>query len=300
MKGMAGICHEFARVNGVRLHYVYASANSPRAIFFLHGFPDFWYSWRYQLPYFAKNYHVIAVDQRGYNFSEKPKRVADYALNLLVQDIKNLADHLGLHKFALVGHDWGGAIAWEFANRFPERLSSLTVLNCPPLQVLMAEQFRDGRQLKSSYYIYLFQLPWLPERMLTRNNCAGLIRTLKALNPSFSAEEIVAYQHAFSIPGSVRAGINYYRCAMRQFLPRYLAGDRQPMEIRVPVHVIWGVRDGALQASLTTQFAPLCKNRYRIDYVNAHHFVHQEKPAVVNTLIDKWLRGSIEQNPLDR
>nr|MDO8114465.1 alpha/beta hydrolase [Candidatus Sigynarchaeota archaeon] len=292
MQNLNGIIrHGFADVGGTKLHYVEAGWNNERSIVFLHGFPDFWFSWRHQIPFFAGDYHVIAIDQRGCNLSGKPARVSDYSVDFLVLDVKKLADHLGLHKFVLAGHDWGGAVAWEFANRHPNCLDSLIILNCPPVQLLMAEQLKNARQLKSSYYIYLFQVPWLPERVLTLNNANMLARMLSYMIPSITPQELAIYRDGLGQIRTLRSAINYYRCAFRRFLPRLLSGNMESVDIRCPVFVIWGVEDIALQTSLTTRFPKVCSAGYKISYVNAGHFVHQDKPALVNRLIDAYIKN---------
>ncbi len=281
--------HGFAEVEGIKLHYVEAGWNNARSIILLHGFPDFWYSWRHQVPYLAKDYHVIAVDQRGYNLSGKPRRVSDYSVDLLVNDVKNIAKSLGLTKFTLVGHDWGGAISWEFANQHPKMLTSLIILNCPPIQVLMAENLRNGLQMKSSYYIYLFQIPKLPELVLGKNEGEALARLMVHVNKAITPAELLTYRKGLSTPGTLKSGINYYRCAIRQFFPEFLGGTTKKIEIHVPVLVIWGVKDEALQESLTRSFPALCKRDFTIKRVEAGHFVHQERPLLVNRLIARYL-----------
>ncbi|HME54481.1 MAG TPA: alpha/beta hydrolase [Candidatus Lokiarchaeia archaeon] len=284
------IHHGFATIGDCKIHFVEAGATNAKVLVLLHGFPDFWYSWRHQIQGLSRDFHVIAIDQRGYNLSDKPLKISDYSIDVLVNDVKQFVKQLGLGKFVLVGHDWGGAIAWEFANRYPELLSGLVVINCPPLKVLFAEQFHNGKQLKSSYYVYLFQLPLLPELMLSRNHAALVAFVLSGpgMNPRITRSEIQAYRKEFGSPGAIRPGINYYRSALRQFLPRYICGSMKQVSIHVSTCVIWGVRDGALQASLTRKFPALCKNGYQIHYIKAGHFVHQEKPGTVNALIRKF------------
>lgn len=291
MSELENIIHDgFIKIGDCKIHFVEAGAKDANTIVLLHGFPDFWYSWRHQIPCLSREFHVVAIDQRGYNLSGKPGKIAEYSIDILVNDVMQVARHLGLSRFVLAGHDWGGAVSWEFANRYPNMLSGLIVINCPPLKVLFAQQFRDGKQLKSSYYVYLFQLPLFPELLLARNHAALIASVLSGpgMNPRITSPEILSYRKVFGSPGDIRPGINYYRSAIRQFLPRYLCGRMQQVEIHVPTCVIWGVHDGALQASLTRKFPALCKNGYQIHYINGAHFVHQEKPFIVNTLIRKF------------
>src|SRR6202451_2040321 len=126
--------NEYATVNGVRLHYV--TAGKGPLIIFLHGFPEFWYEWKEQLPEFGKDYRAVAPDMRGYNLSEKPAGVEHYQMKELVEDVRALAEHLGYKKFILVGHDWGGGVAWGFAIAHPEYLEKLVIVNCPPPAIL--------------------------------------------------------------------------------------------------------------------------------------------------------------------
>jgi epoxide hydrolase 4 len=284
------IHHGFVTIGACKINFAEAGVHNATTLIMLHGFPDFWYSWRHQIQGLSGDFHVIALDQRGYNLSDKPAKISDYSINFLVNDVKELAKQLDLGKFTVVGHDWGGAVAWEFANRYPSLLSGLIVVNCPPLHVLMAEQLRNGKQLKSSYYIYAFQFPQLPEYLLTRNHAAMLLSLLSRMNPSITPDEKLVYRKAFSTPDTIKSGINYYRCAIRQFLPRAIGGTIGTFTIRVPTSIVWGIHDSALQATLTRAFPALCKNGYEIHYINAGHFAHQEKPGIVNALISRFCK----------
>src|SRR5579862_5143678 len=164
--------HRYAEVNGVKLHYV-EQGKGP-LIIFLHGFPEFWYEWKDLLPAFAKNYHAVAPDMRGYNLSAMPAAVEDYKVPLIVEDVRALAVKLKAKKFVLVGHDWGGVIAWAFAAVHPEMLDKLVIVNAPHPTVFSRELANNPAQQKASGYFNLFNSPQA-EQMLSQNNYAGML-----------------------------------------------------------------------------------------------------------------------------
>ena len=215
-------------------------ASGPRpTVLFLHGFPMLAACWHEQFAGLSDSYRVVAPDMRGYGGTDAPSRVRDYSLDILTRDVVELIDALGVDKVHLVGHDWGGAIAWEVAQRYGSRLHSLSVLNCPPLQV-MVKQLGRVEQLRRSWYFALFQLPWLPERMLGADP-EGMVEALakNAYNRApFTRELVEPYVRQVRERG-LAGGINYYRAASRR-LPRKLA------QIEVPTRLIWGMRDPAL------------------------------------------------------
>src|SRR5687767_2793536 len=173
---MTSISHGYANVNGIRLHYAETGGGSDLVIL-LHGFPEYWYSWRHQLIALGRSFHVVAPDMRGYNLSDKPARVEDYRIDVLVADVVGLIDHFGSGKAAIVGHDWGAGVAWAVAQRHPDRVSKLAVLQVPP-----AAAWRSNitfRQLLRSWYMLFFQLPRIPEWAIGRNNLAALDKTFK-------------------------------------------------------------------------------------------------------------------------
>src|SRR5271170_5297295 len=205
--------HEYAEVNGVRLHYV--SQGKGPLIIFLHGFPEFWYEWKAQLPEFAKDHRAVAPDMRGYNLSEKPAGVEHYQMKDLVEDVRALAEHLGYKKFVLVGHDWGGGVAWSFAIAHPEYLEKLVIINCPHPAILARELAGNPAQQKASQYMLLFRSAQA-EQILSANNYAALVNGvlgdgLKA--GVFTEADKQAYIQAWSQPGALTGGLNYYRAA---------------------------------------------------------------------------------------
>ena len=278
--------HRTARGNGVDLHIV-EQGDGPLMLF-LHGFPEFWYSWRHQMAEFAADYHVVAPDMRGYNKSDKPRGRRAYALAELVADVRALIEDLGYEKCVLVAHDWGGAVAWEFAHRHPEMLERLVAMNMPH-PVRFYEGLSSLSQLRRSWYILYFQLPWLPEKLLSRHNYEAITQVFanQAKNPeAFSARDLDAYRKAVSQPGALTAMLNYYRN-----LPIDGVGfdpDSYQM-LEVPTLMLWGEDDAALGKELTYGTERLVRD-LRIEYIpDCSHWIQQDRPEQVNELMREFL-----------
>lgn len=173
---------EFRHVvaNGLRFHVAMAGPADGPLVVLLHGFPEFWYGWRNQLsPLAEAGFRVWAPDQRGYNLSDKPRGVAAYAIGHLAADVAALIQTAGRERAIVVGHDWGGAVTWHLAEHFPERVERAVVVNVPHPTVMLHHLKRNPRQLWRSWYMFFFQLPWLPERLLTFRQGALLARSLR-------------------------------------------------------------------------------------------------------------------------
>lgn len=272
--------HDSIATNRVKLHYV--TQGDGELMLFLHGFPEFWYSWRHQIPEFAKDHKVVALDLRGYNESEKPVDRAAYRMTELVEDVAGVIRGLGYDRCVLVGHDWGGAIAWNFAYAHPELLDQLVVLNLPhPAKFLSG--LRMPQQLLKSWYVFFFQLPWLPEWLLSLNGHQAIATAMKAMalnRDIFTAADLEAYRKAAAKPGALTAMLNYYRNAFSG-----LVGQRVWDKLQVPTLLIWGEQDLALSKSLTYGTDTYVEN-LRLEYIaNCSHWVQQEKPELVNQLI---------------
>ena len=277
--------HQYLTTNGIRLHYV-TQGEGPLMLF-LHGFPEFWYSWRHQIDEFAKDYTVVAVDMRGYNKSDKPKEKAAYAMSELVKDVAGIIDALGYEQCTLVAHDWGGAVAWQFAYSHPHRLSQLIVLNLPH-PAKFAAGLRTFQQLKRSWYIALFQLPYLPERLL-RNNYYAPIREMfrdSAINPNaFTEEDLDKLVEAAAQPGALTSMLNYYR----QLLPNLIKKIEWGI-LKMPTLMIWGENDIALGKELTYGTDDYVAD-LTLHYIpNCSHWVQQEQPELVNQYIRDFLQ----------
>lgn len=278
--------HRDIMTNGIRMHYV-TQGKGP-LIVLLHGFPEFWYSWRYQLPFLAeRGYTVVAPDLRGYNDTDKPR--TGYDVPTLVGDIAGLIKGLGQEKAVIVGHDWGGVLAWAFAMSYPQMTERLIVMNAPHPQA-MQRAFRTLKQLRKSWYIFAFQLPWLPENALLRNNAYEIGRMLKGAavqKSAFPNEVLATYQEAMSKPGAMTAALNYYR----QLIRHPLRSAKNYASIGVPTLLIWGEQDIALGIELTYGLEQWVPNIQIKRIPDSGHWVQQEKPELVNTLMAEFLRG---------
>jgi pimeloyl-ACP methyl ester carboxylesterase len=276
--------HEYITTNGVKLHYV-TQGEGPLMLM-LHGFPEFWYSWRHQIPEFALDFKVVALDLRGYNDSDKPQDKSAYVMAEFILDVEGVIKGLGYEKCVLVGHDWGGAIAWSFAYAHPEMVEQLIVLNIPH-PAKFAQGLRTPQQLLRSSYIFLFQLPWLPELLVQALDYQALENAFKgmAVNKSaFTQADINAYKDAAAKRGALTAALNYYRNAGQQGLLNSNWGV-----LEVPTLMIWGENDTALGKELTYGTEAYVRD-FRIKYIpNCSHWVQQEQPQLVNQYMREFL-----------
>ncbi|HVV47486.1 MAG TPA: alpha/beta hydrolase, partial [Bryobacteraceae bacterium] len=204
--------------NGVTLHVAEAGPAGGPLVFLLHGFPEFWYSWRNQIdPLAQRGFHVVAPDQRGYNLSDKPRGVESYDLDKLAADIAGLADHYGRKTFMVAGHDWGAAIGWWMAGRYPERVRRLAALNAPHPAVWL-EAMRDNPvQRRKSAYVQFFRIPYLPEWLIGLDRAKALAKGFRdSVRPgAFTEEDLAQYRKAWARPGTLTATLNYYRAALK-------------------------------------------------------------------------------------
>jgi pimeloyl-ACP methyl ester carboxylesterase len=309
------ISHEYANVNGQRLHY--ARAGSGPLIVFLHGFPEFWYEWKHQIAEFSRDYTAVAPDMRGYNLSSKPPELSAYQVPNLVEDVRALTSELmkstGGTKFTLVAHDWGGVVAWVFAALHPQMLDKLVIVNAPHPTIFGKRLRDDPTQQKASAYMLMFRSPEA-EATLSANSYEML--TSAVLGDGIKAgtvteEDRKAYVEAWSQPGALTGGLNYYRASGVGPPPRVdapaaatttagtatsaeppaaaTANQPPPLIVRVPTLVIWGEKDTALlpgNLDGLDQFVPTLTVRRISD---GTHWVVREKPAEVNRLIREFL-----------
>ena len=282
-----GCEHRRVDVGELALHVV-TGGHGPLVVL-LHGFPEFWWSWRHQIPaLIAAGFRVAVPDLRGYNLSDKPRDVSAYGLPHLSGDVDGLIRALGEESAHVVGHDWGAVVAWDFAMRFPKRLQRLAILNVPHPQVMLRALLRSPRQMRKSWYIFFFQLPMLPERFVRKDDYAMLRKSLGAgrLVPP-APEDIEPYVDAARRADSLRGGIGYYRAIFRGGA----ALRAKPSRIDAPVLVVWGERDLYLGKELATPPPKLVPNA-RVEFLpDASHWVQVDSPARVNALLVPFLRG---------
>ena len=282
----AVVRHSEAELADIRIHYV--EAGSGPLVVLLHGFPDFWFGWREQIPALADaGFRVVAPDLRGYDLSSKPRGVAQYGVERIVDDVSRLIEHLGESRADIVGHDWGGAIAWAFAMRHSEQLRRLAILNAPHPQ-RFAKALRDPRQLAKSWYMLFFQIPRVPEALM-RARGHGTFRRLFRTDPArpFSNDDIARHLEAIARPGALTAMLNWYRALFRD-AGRLRATMRR---IDTPTLVLWGDRDRYLTRALAEPTREWVPNATVIHFANASHWVQHDEANAVNRRLIEFLSG---------
>lgn len=287
----SGIRQRFIAANGLTLELAEmdaADGSTERLALCLHGFPELNYSWRFQMPLLAaRGWRVWAPNLRGYGASDKPPHRRDYALATLLEDVAALIDASSAKEVMLVAHDWGAIIAWVFAIRRIRPLAKLVIMNVPhPL--CGQREIRTWKQLKKSWYIFFFQLPRLPERMMTRDGAAGIKRafTNMAVDKSrFPPEVVQPYADAALRPGAIKAMIDYYRALLRDFDFALLGNGR----VDVPTLMLWGEEDSALGIETTHGTDAYVADLELHTLPGVSHWVQQEAPEKVNALLADWL-----------
>jgi pimeloyl-ACP methyl ester carboxylesterase len=281
--------HKYIETNNIRLNVIHNGPENGPLVILLHGFPEFSYAWKQQIPFLVSNgYRVWAPDQRGYNISDKPKGVSSYATNELADDVIGLINAADRKQAFLVGHDWGAAIAWRVAAKYPNRIAKLTVINVPHGMVMKRYLKKNISQIQKSWYILFFQLPWLPEFLAKRQNWKMLKEFLtKSSHPgTFTAPDLAKYCQAWSQPNAFSSMLNWYR-AMLQKPPQSHLNTR----IRVPTLMIWGAQDIFLDRAMAQPSIDLCDNGRLIFIEKATHWVHHEAARQVNRLLHKFLQN---------
>ncbi len=288
MDGRRSVENLSFRSGEVSLHAVAVGPKDGPVVVLLHGFPEFWYGWRRQIePLAAAGFRVIVPDQRGYNLSSKPSGVAAYALPELVSDVIAIADQLGKEKISLAGHDWGAAVAWSTALLHPQRIAKLVVLNVPHPSVMRKFLSTSPRQLLRSWYMFFFQLPWLPEALFSASDFSvgswSLLRSSR--QGTFSPEDLTQYRAAWSQPGALTAMLNWYRALFR------IRIKFQDKTVRVPTRILWGERDDFLLTEMAHQSLRYCTSAELFTFASATHWLQHEEPARVSELLIDFFRG---------
>ncbi len=279
-------------VNDVELQVSITNEGGPKGLaLLLHGFPELAFSWRYQIPALADaGYEVWAPNLRGYGESSKPPKVSDYSMDHLLADVAGLIDASGRENVTLVGHDWGAVQAWMFAIRRVRPLERLVIMNVPH-PACMQRELRSFRQLLKSWYIFFFQIPWLPETLLCARRAQAVADSFEKMavdETRFPSRVTDVYREAALRPGAMRSMINYYRAAFRG--ARRAASEELAM-IDTPTLMVWGLDDTALSKETTDG-----TDEYVVDLTmrflpGVSHWVQQEAPETVNAILLAWLAG---------
>ena len=288
--------HEYADVNGIRLHYV--TEGSGRLILFAHGFPEFWYAWKEQLNEFGRDYQAVALDMRGYNLSSKPAEVEQYQMKYLVEDVRSLVRQLEHKRLTLVAHDWGGAMAWVFAAAYPDLLDGLVIINSPHPAIFARELSANPAQQQASQYMVMLRSPQA-EQALAADNYALLRERFTGhslWNSVFSEEDRKAYLEAWSQPGALTGGLNYYRVSRVTPTPIGAQATREgpsrdlnSLIVHVPTLVIWGEQDQALLTGNLDGLEQVVPDLRVKQIPDGSHWVIHEHPALVNQHIREFL-----------
>jgi len=277
--------HVFLPTNGIRLHVVQTGSRYGSLVILLHGFPEFWYGWRKQiLPLANAGLRVWVPDQRGYNLSDKPRGIGAYKLDELAKDVVGLIDAAGVDKCYLAGHDWGAAVAWWVALRYPERMHKLAILNVPHPVVMKQTLSSSLAQLKKSWYMFFFQIPFLPEAILRNNDWELMVKMLRSGSKpgSFSNGDIDHYLHAYWRKDAITSMLNWYRAVIQK--PPDISGD---LRIKVPTLILWGAKDIALGHEMARPSLDLCDQGKLVLFESTSHWVqHDEYEAVNKYLLD--------------
>jgi epoxide hydrolase 4 len=285
---MGAIEHRTIRANGIDFN-VAAAGSGDRLALCLHGFPESSFSWRYQLPLLARlGYRAWAPDLRGFGGSTRPLGVSAYALPHLEEDVASLIEASGAKEVVLVGHDWGALIAWYYAMFGRVPIARLIIMNVPH-PALAEKGLRTLRQLAKSWYIFFFQIPWLPEWGLRRNGSEAIGRVFRdmAVDKSRFPDEVLrVYRDAAGVPGALTAMLNYYRALIRGLRRNRRRGI---VRIDTPTLMIWGEVDAALGKELTYGTEQYVGNLTLRYLPNVSHWVQQEAPETVNAMIEAWL-----------
>jgi pimeloyl-ACP methyl ester carboxylesterase len=276
------------RANGIRFR-VRTAGQGDRLALLLHGFPETWFSWRDQIPLLARlGYRVWAPDLRGYGETDRPEGVGQYSMDVLCEDVAGLIDASGAKEVVLIAHDWGGNVAWNAVARRVRRIDRFVVMNMPHPALMAKHMMRPGPQMLRSWYIFLFQLPGIPEWYLARDGhraIAGAFLSMAVDRSRFPKEVIDVYRQAAARPGALTAMVHYYRAAVRRRPRGRLA------RIETPTLMIWGEEDTALGKELTFGTEDHVDDLTVRYLPNASHWVQQEAPETVNAMLEAWLTG---------
>jgi len=273
--------------NGINLHVIQAGPADGPLVILLHGFPEFWYGWRHQIDFLAQQgFRVWVPDQRGYNLSDKPRGITNYRINHMVDDLIGLIHAARKQNAIVIGHDWGAMVAWWTTLLYPEKISKLGILNVPHPHIMMQTLRTKPSQALKSLYVGFFQIPWLPEKLISMNALNAFAGGLqKDANPgSFTDDDIAQYREAWDQPNAMTSMLNWYR-AYVQKPPK----DPQSWRISTPTLMMWGTKDQFLSAEMAQPSIDLCDKGELHLLNNATHWVQHDAAEQVNKLIGDFL-----------
>ncbi len=276
----------YAQIGRVKLHFATAGSGD-KLVVLLHGFPEFWYSWRSQLIDLSDEYTVVAPDMRGYNLSDKPNAISAYEIDKLVDDVTGLIRHFNYKKAHLVGHDWGAGVAWAVAAKNPECVEKLVCMQVPPSAIWKKNQ--TLKQFFASWYMFFFQIPKVPEWILSRNDFEKLaigLKTKTAEKNVFTNEDIAEYKKAWGEQGALTSALNYYRANV---IKRLFGKGQSDEKIKVPTLFIYGEKDHAILPETVRGVGDFVEAKYEeVRIPNAGHWVQNEAPQAVTDALDKF------------
>ncbi|WP_298834483.1 alpha/beta fold hydrolase [uncultured Planococcus sp.] len=284
---MTNLSFQFLETNGINLHLAVAGPEDGPLVVLLHGFPEFWFGWKNQIqPLAEKGYRVVAPDQRGYNLSDKPEGIDNYTVDHLRDDVIGIIEHFHKKRAIVIGHDWGGAVAWHLAATRPEYVEKLIVLNIPHPKAMPRVLKKNPLQWMKSSYIAFFQLPNLPEKALGMREFKTMQQSIEQTSKpdTFSKHEIEQYKAAWSQSDALTAMLNWYR-AIRRGSFRQVPDTK----IKVPVRIIWGMGDQFLSPMLAKESMSFCEEVNLAFVGEATHWIQHEQPEIVNRLIDQFI-----------
>lgn len=274
------------QANGLKFHCLVEGKG--QLLLLLHGFPQSSYAWRHQIAPLAQHFKVVAPDLRGYGQTDRPLGVENYAMHHLSGDVVGIIKALGYEKAYVVGHDWGGAVAWRVAQEHPEVVEKLIVLNAPFPQIFFKALRSSFNQMRKSWYIFFFQIPKIPEALFKwrgKQIIKGVLQGTGARKGTFTEEDIRRYRENLEQPGAFQAAINYFRAALKAEPPK---GGGQ---VTVPTLLIWGEKDQALGKDLTKGMEKYFTAGLKIEYLpEASHWVMEEEPEKVTQAILEFLK----------
>ncbi|MFB6311624.1 MAG: alpha/beta fold hydrolase [Salinirussus sp.] len=279
--------HETVPTNGIDLNVFVAGPAEGDPVIMLHGFPEFWFGWRHQIPRLVDaGYRVIVPDQRGYNRSDKPTGIEAYAIDEPMRDALGLLDYFGHDHARFVGHDWGAAVVWQLLMRHPERVNRAVTMNVPHPAVYERYLTRNPRQLLRSWYIFLIQLPRLPERLMGLGDWRVLRRFLASANrrDAFTESDLDRYREAWTQPGALTGMLNWYRAMVQ------VSVEEPPTQtIETPVLLLWGTQDPYMHSGMAAPSMQFCPSGRLERLETGTHWLHHEVPERVNANIVSFL-----------